>query len=145
MLLILEFLSLWHVALHWFLDNEWIDFSFSKTFFVTHWLSILGYTGNFIPFLKHYQIGYTVFWVFFLLSMYSAYLINCVASLHFIFHCRPSKESRDNLSKEAKKSADNAKVRVRRVRQTAISSLRKQKDSISKDAMGKLENHVSYA
>ena len=56
---------------------------------------------------------------------------------------RPSKEARDNLCKEAKKSADNAKTRVRRVRQMAITGLRKQKDEISKDTMNKLENVVS--
>ena len=56
---------------------------------------------------------------------------------------RPSKEARERLSKDAKKCADEAKTCVRRVRQSAISTLRKQKDSVSKDSINKLENSVS--
>ncbi len=63
--------------------------------------------------------------------------------LYFPTIHRPSKETREQLCKDAKKAADNAKIRVRRVRQTAITGLRKQKDLISKDTMNKLENIVS--
>lgn len=55
---------------------------------------------------------------------------------------KPSKEVREKLSKDAKSYADKAKVRIRRVRQQAISNLRKHGESVSKDSVKRIENII---
>lgn len=56
---------------------------------------------------------------------------------------RMSKELREKLAKQAKVHAEKAKVGVRKVRQKAISDLRK--EGASEDTTRKLEKHVSLS
>lgn len=55
---------------------------------------------------------------------------------------RPSKEYREELVKVAKAHAVKSKVSARRVREKAISTMRKKK-SISKDSIRRIEDKVS--
>ena len=64
-----------------------------------------------------------------------------VISLFGIY--RPSKEYREELVKLAKAHAVKSKVTARKIREKAISALRKKK-SLSKDSVRRIENKVSF-
>ena len=55
---------------------------------------------------------------------------------------RMTKELRESLVKQAKVHAEKAKVGIRKVRQKGISEARRSKDSVSKDTIHRVENHV---
>lgn len=55
---------------------------------------------------------------------------------------RPSKELRERLARDAKQHAEKAKIVIRRIRQKAISSLRKNDEPISKDSLKRIEELV---
>ena len=61
----------------------------------------------------------------------------------FAIWYRPSKEHREELVKLAKAHAVKSKVSARKVREKAISTLRKRK-SVSKDSIRRIENKVSF-
>ena len=71
---------------------------------------------------------------------YSSLLVLLLVTL--LFWHRPSKEHREELVKLAKAHAVKSKVSARKVRERAISTLRKKK-SISKDSVRRIENKVS--
>ena len=56
---------------------------------------------------------------------------------------RPSKELRDRLAKVAKEHAEKAKIGIRRTRQKAVSSIRKNKEGVSKDSIARIVEMVS--
>ena len=65
-----------------------------------------------------------------------------IVSSFAIWH-RPSKEHREELVKLAKAHAVKSKISARKVREKAISALRK-KTSVSKDSVRRIENKVGF-